>query len=246
MIRYTVPHYYDFGPSTHVVGEHLGSAESWERLRLSDDRRLAPAFALPSSRQEWLLSCGRSVADTVAARDLANAIRAAGFRTIVSVGVGRGAVEYHLKRELPHVRVVCAEQSARLLEPLRRVFVECDEFRVFDVRCGDWAWIPSDAACVFNRIDTELDDDVWRSVFHDLGRSGVQSILVVATGFLTPRTAAIQVWRRASAWWRRARLTCAGYLRTKPQFVSLWSADYVTQREISVGTLSGFILKRKT
>ncbi len=167
-----------------------------------------------------------------------------GYHGIVSVGAGRALVEYHIKRLAPELHLTCTEYSPKVVERLKRVFEEADEVTEFDITSSPWSRFRPGSLVLFNRLDTELDDRQWREVFRNTASSGVKDILMVATGFLTPRTLLAEIWSRVVGLIKRRRLTFAGYTRTKARFCELWQPHFVQANEIQIGSLTGLLLKR--
>jgi hypothetical protein len=241
-MKWTIKHYYPFPPSTVLPTDSLLSPHAWEQLRTDDGGAGAnPDFHLPSERGEWLRLCEESEFSAACARGIAALVRREKFSSVVSVGAGRALIEYHLKALLPSVALTCTEYSPGVVERLRHVFTECDRIELLDVT-APWAPVAPGQLVLFNRLDTELDDDQWRRVFSNLASAAVPTVLVVATGFLTPKTLLLEVAQRAISIVRRRPLTFAGYTRTRARFRDLWASHYRVAHEVPVGSLTGFLL----
>jgi len=110
---------------------------------------------------------------------------------------------------------------------------------------GTWMVTPH-TLYLFHRVDTELSDEQRGECFSHMATSGVEPVLVVASGFMTVGgrlRAAVSALRHRFI---GRSLTFCGYLRTVSRFVALWEPHYVTQRRLSVGMLTGFLLTSHT
>jgi hypothetical protein len=244
-MKYTMRHYYPFGRGTNLAGDNLLSPSAWDQVRMTDNSvNAALGFYLPEDRPDWVRVCDESSSAAASAADIAKIVRHGRFTTVLSVGVGRACLEYHLKRLEPAVSLVCTEYSPRVVERLRQVFLECDRIEFLDIKTSAWTDAGPRCLVLLNRVDTELDDQEWRAVFKNLAAGGVQNILVVASGFLTPRALAFELRQRMMNIFFRRRLTFAGYRRTKARFKELWSPHFTIVEERSIGALTGFYLAK--
>lgn len=244
-MRYTMRHYYAFGRNVSLAGNDLLSPSAWEQVRMTEDiEDVAPGFYLPKNRDEWLRMCNQSSSAASCAADIAQIVRRGKFTTVFSAGVGRACIEYHLKRMEPTVHLVCTEYSLRVVERLRQVFLECDRIELLDIKTAGWMDAGARGLVLLNRVDTELNDQEWRAVFKNLAAAGVQDVLIVATGFLTMRTLASELFQRLVSVLCHRRLTFSGYTRTKARFKELWSPYFAVVEERLIGTLAGFYLAK--
>jgi hypothetical protein len=244
-MKYTMRHYYAFGRKVNLVGNDLLSPLAWDQVRMTDEIEAGtPAFHLPKDRDDWLRTCHESSSAAACAADIAQMVRRGQFTKVLSVGVGRACLEYHLKCLEPAVHLVCTEYSPRVVERLQQVFLECDRIELLDIKSAGWMDAGAHCLVLLNRVDTELDDQEWRVVFKNLAGSGVKNVLIVATGFLTLRTLAFELSQRLMSMFFRRGLTFAGYTRTKARFKELWSPSFTVVEERSIGTLVGFYLAK--
>jgi hypothetical protein len=243
-MKSTIRHYYDFKKDSELVGGNLLSAESWDRLRIEASSPSNSAFALPKDRTNWVRLCFQFPEVIASANDIGVIIRSKQFSTVVSVGVGRACVEYHLKVQLPWIQLLCTELSPRVIERLRELFIECDQVDFFDITSQYWPYFADNCLYLLYRVDTELDDRQWKTTFTNMARSGIDYVLLVPSAFLTLKTFSQELIRRwRSLLWGR-RLTFSGYIRTKEVFRTFWTPYYVVEQERPIGSLTGFLLRR--
>jgi len=244
-MKFTLKHYYPFSAATGLQGGSLLSADAWDRVRLGETALGEnPAFGLPSERNEWLRLCRQNSSAAESAAAIAEIIRREDYRTVISVGVGRACVEFHLKSLLPAVRLVCTEYAPRVVERLRAMFTECDRIEHWDLLAADWTQVEPQTLVLLNRVDTELDDSQWAMVFGRLYLGGIRDVLVIATGFVTFKMVLMELALRIRSVLRREPLTFAGYARTERQFREMWGPHYEIIQQPVIAGLQGYLLRR--
>jgi hypothetical protein len=242
-MKWTMRHYFPFDRRLAFPGNSLLSEGAWDSIRVGGSSGGPADFFLPENREQWLEVCRVSAHASATAADIAAIVRAHGCRSILSVGVGRGCVEYHLKMLLPEVLMTCTECSEAVVGRLRAVFTECDHVSCMDLRRAEFRDVDGDCLLLLNRVDTELGDDEWRRVFERLAAGGVRRVLVVATGLLTWDSCLREWAQRVLGLLRGQRLVFAGYTRTGSRFRDLWLPHFTEVNARPVGGLPGYDLK---
>ncbi len=243
-MKWTLRHYYAFPPGTAPKGGSLLSPSAWDQVRTAAPSETNKDFSFPQSRADWVKLAEASEDARASAATVASLVKRGGYTSILSVGVGRALLEYHLKRSLPQVPLTCTEYAPASVTRLREFFAECDSVEFLDLLAP---WQAKDAKCLIllNRVDTELSDEQWSIAFGRMAEAGVSEIIVVATGFLTPRTFGSEMATRLRCRLRGQTPTFAGYLRTRARFRELWQANYVIAEEMAIGPRGGFWLRRR-
>jgi hypothetical protein len=244
----TVKHYYPFGEATaSLKDEKLNSSESWDALRVSH-----PNFSIADERESWVRQCemgvnkdGQDGSLNARAVAIVNLLKAYKFSSIHSVGVGGAALEYHIKRLYPNLRMTVSDYAPKNVEILKRVFHECDSVIEFDLLSKDWsAWGGDERLCIMMcRIDTELTDEQWRNVFKNMYESKIMNALYITSRILTFKYLYSEKKRYALHKLFQKDISFAGYRRTKSVFRSFWASKY-QEHEFMFGGLSGFLLSR--
>jgi hypothetical protein len=246
-MKWTLKHYYPFSRGSGLQGGSLLSAHAWDQVRLgATECHDLQAFGLPQERAEWVRLCRETESAAAIARSLAALVRQRNYWKVVSVGVGRACVEFHLKLLLPAVELTCTEYGPGVVARLRAVFTECDQIEHMDIQEADWGRTAQGTLVLLNRLDTELDDRQWMTVFEKLHAGGVPEVLLVATGILTLKVLGWEAAQRIRSLIRGQQLTFAGYTRTEARLRELWSSSYDLIEQSSFGGLRGYLLKRKT
>ena len=145
-------HYYVFNNSEPM--SHLDK-DAWDSLRVGTEN---PAFQFEATLEEYEANCTRRTD----CREMAKAIRdailsiGAGVSSVVSLGAGKGIVEWHLKKLLPSLPMICTDYAESGVASLRQLFSACDKVMVFDMLKGDYSVFGKDAVLLMNRVSTEF------------------------------------------------------------------------------------------
>jgi hypothetical protein len=189
-------------------------------------------FELPETRADWEASArrgdlrGRALGVAAVAREL-------GAGSLCSHGVGTASLELNLHDAAPGLKLTCTDYAPLTVERLRRLFPEA-EVILRDLTDPD---PPAADLHLMHRLDAELDDADWRSVFAGIDRP----ILFVPNVVLDLAGAAREVGRRLL---RRGSLTEAGWFRNEAALRSLWSASH-RDRPLTISSARAFLLERR-
>ncbi len=102
-----------------------------------------------------------------------------GMKHLVSLGVGKGILEWHLKQLLPYLRTDCTDYTPEALKQLTKVFADHDRVYFFDMMKSDYSLLAEYDCCIMYRISTELDPSQWRTVFQNLYQKQIKNIIFV-------------------------------------------------------------------
>ncbi len=206
-IRLTLPHRYDFGSDSSVVGDDLLRPQAWDSLRLET----SGPFSIAADRTELEAQADARPEIGERMRAVDAWLRERGAKAVVSYGAGGGLPELWLLRIDPERRLVLTDYAPETVSRLRGLLPEAE------VQRHDLLRAPPLEADVhmFHRIDTELDNDQWRDVYR---RFAGETILLVATGILPTD----EIPKQVLSAFRNRHATRAGWTRTRAAFESLW------------------------
>jgi hypothetical protein len=226
-LRLTLPHRYDFGDDTAVVGDDLLRPEAWDSLRL----KTSGPFSIAGDRAELDRQADAHPEIGERMRILDRLLRERGARTLVSYGVGGAIPERWLLRSSPELTLSVTDYAPATVDRLRLLLPEAE------VHCHDLLADPPlpGEVHLFHRIDTELGNDDWRGVYERFHR---QTIVVVATGVLPASGIPRQVVHAI----RDRNLTRAGWTRTRGAFESLWLRTH-RGTHVRFADLEGWVLE---
>jgi hypothetical protein len=225
-MRLTLTHRFAFGGDSRLVGHDLVRPEAWDALRMLS----AGPFAIPASRDALEQAADARPELEARACSIDAIVTGSGASSLASYGVGAALLELWLLRLAPERRLVVTDYAPTTVERLRMLLPEAAPVR------HDLLSEPPLAADIhlFHRIDTELDNADWRSVFRRFANC---TVLVVATEILGAGGILREVLNRSP----HRRTTRAGWARTRGAFEALW-ADTHRARPVVVHDHEGWLL----
>lgn len=226
-MRLTVRHVFDFGQDRELVGDDLVRPEAWDALRV----QTSGPFALAADRPALERAADERPELEARARALDALLTERGVGRLVSYGVGAALLEVWLRRLSPDRELVLTDYAPLTVERLTGVFPDSTVVR------HDLLADPPLAGDLhlFHRIDTELTNGQWRTVY--AGFSGVP-VLVLATELIDWRRAAAETAKRL----RAPGVTSAGWIRNRRSFEWLWRPTH-TQAALRIGDLEAWALR---
>jgi len=243
-MRYTTKRYSYFGRKAKEVGQNLLSKESWDTVRIDkvdNDKNIL--MSIPRDRSLWLKKHLYFPESVEHAKAIIKLIKSMGFSKVISIGVGAAWLEYNIKKFYPSLHLTCTDFAPKCIQRLREVFLECDSIEEFDILSGNWISQEHTLYLIY-RIDASFDDKQWKTIFFDMNRSNIRYVLFVPHEFLTCWKWAYMKMRFLKHKMLGRQITFAGYFRTKDTFQNIWVPYYNVKKEISIGQLSGFLLKK--
>lgn len=230
-----VRHYYNFERNDF---KELNKSK-WDMLRTE---KVSGPFSIERVCDKYENNCEASLEYKEAAREICEII--AGYKSngkrLVSLGCGKGIVEWHIKKMMPNLYLKCTDYAREGLELLEKVFVECDEFCVFDMlKSEDYKVLKKDDIVLMYRISTEFTLSQWKSIFSRLYDVGIDNIIFVPTEIMTIRIALNEKKRQFMNWIRGKENTFCGWLYSYDEYPKIFRGidgkakyEIVTQKRI--------------
>lgn len=229
-------HYYIFEDE---VGKKLGK-NAWEMLRNGDDS----AFSI----EEDILSYEKNCEKSEDYRFWANKILSLDgiSNNIVSLGCGKGILEWHLKRIAGRsLRITCSDYTPHQLEKLKKVFTDCDDFLLFDMLNGDYGEISKDATVLIFRCSTEFSKRQFQMIFKKMHDVGIRQIIFIPTEIISLKEAI----RRYRVYIKEAikghKLTFCGWNYNEKEIRKMFEKYYKIEYCEHIGVNIIWQLKRK-
>ncbi len=234
-------HYYIFNGSTPITNLNR---QTWDSLRIGKDN---PAFQFETTVEEYESNCAKRQDCRAVAKVIRNLIRLIdqNVSSVVSLGSGKGVVEWHLKRLLPSLPLICTDYAEVGVESLRRLFQACDEVMIFDMLNCDYGMFDNDAVLLMNRVSTEFTPSEWRFIFQSCKAAGINHILFIPTELASIRLKALETLRHYLRRILKRRDTFCGWLYSKREIESLMSVSYTVEECAKMKNSAVYLLKRK-
>lgn len=247
-------HYYPLmagGPEK--ISVDLTKPDGWDAVRST-----AGNFFMPTERSVWQRMCETPIAHDSGVGDLPSRaysvldlLEKHNFsKQLISFGVGLGALEYHVKRLKPDLKVYCSDFNVEAVERLKAVFNECDGIYRFDLMAGSYRQVfpgvQDGALLMIHRMDPHLNDEQWIQVFHRLAEDTARNILFVPHRLLTLRYLIESKRREYFHRMIRTPLALSGMVRTLHRWLHLWGEHYELIDEPRIGYSRSFLLRLRS
>lgn len=213
-----IKHYYFFDREQAM--EAL-NADNWDMLRLDD--KPGP-FSIEREISDYEKNCLRCVEYKEAAENIVRIWNEYKLgKRLVSLGCGKGILEWHIKKLMPELYVKCTDYAKESLKLLEKVFIEGNEFEAFDMlNAGDYSELKQNETLLMYRVSTEFSLEQWKEVFEKLYGGGIQNIIFVPTEVLTLSIAMNEKKNQLANWIKRRRNTFCGWMYSKEEFKKMF------------------------
>ena len=173
-------HYFFFGETQNKFDGNILNNNNWDVLRT--DESDSP-FAVEKTVLAYENNCKKMVVYEKVAKIIVSELeKIRDTNTIVSLGSGKGILEWHLKHLKPTWRVECTDYAAKAIEKLKDVFVGADDIYTFDIINGNYDRFKNGEVILFYRVSTEFDRDQWVDIFQKMYDGNISNIVFVPTG----------------------------------------------------------------
>ena len=175
-------HYYYFGKSIQdkMDGNSLNE-KNWEILR---NNEADGSFYLEKTVEAYELNCMNAHSYEKMANIIVNEFDRQNYKTnkVISLGAGKGVLEWHIKRIKPELQVECTDYTTDAIESLKRVFINLDAGYTFDMIDGDYQKLDRNSIFIMFRVSTEFNRDQWLRIFKKMYEAQIEHIIFVPTG----------------------------------------------------------------
>ncbi len=217
-----IKHYYSFDESEsgNMYFKEL-NASNWDLLRTNEK---AGPFSIEREINAYEQNCDSSQAFKDAARIICRLLKQYNIKNrLVSLGCGKGIVEWHIKRFMPELYIKCTDYTSEGLKLLEKVFISCNEFDVFDMMADkDYESLRQDDTVLMFRVSTEFSLNQWKEIFDKIYRGGVKYIVFVPADILTLPILINEKRAFFSNWLRHRKNTFSGWLYSRKEYTKIF------------------------
>jgi hypothetical protein len=177
-----IKHYFAFEKElSQKFCDDMLNEKNWDILRM-DERD--SAFAIEKDIESYEQNCRNAQSYKNAAQKICDILRQENLinKRIISLGAGKGILEWHLKKNMPELYIECTDYTLNEVEQLKKVFVHLDSAYQFDMLNGDYALLDSTGVLVLYRVSTEFCQEDWFKIFNKIYDAGINYIIFVPTG----------------------------------------------------------------
>lgn len=175
-------HYFAFDKSiSDKFCDDTLNETNWDILRMNEHEN---AFSLEKDVESYEKNCKNSPKYKHAAEKICSILdsRKLCSQKIISLGVGKGILEWHLKKLRPELVIECTDYTVNAIEQLKKVFVDMDSAYPFDILEGNYAQLDTNAIFLMYRVSTEFSEHDWCQIFTKMQKAKIKHILFVSTG----------------------------------------------------------------
>lgn len=216
-----IKHYYFFEETQSKMSGRKINAQNWDILRCDNNKS---PFAIEKTIEEYEENCRISFEYEKAATILCKLISSFGNNTMVSLGCGKGILEWHIKKKLPDLYIECTDYAEKSVKLLRSVFTECNNISVFDMINGDYKkW--KGATVLIYRVSTEFTSKEWKVIFNKMYEAGIENVIFVPTELLTFRIIYGEKLRMFMNFLKGNPTTFCGWMYSKSEFLKMFRGN---------------------
>lgn len=150
--------------------------ENWDLLRTESSEY---AYAIEDTIEQYEENCRKAVSYEASAIHIIEILKKYGYKHIVTLGAGKGILEWHLKKQMPDLYVECTDYAKSAVDKLKKVFTECNKLHSFDMLKGDYRIFKDEAVFLLYRVSEELCYEDWCNVFKKMREEGVRMIIYI-------------------------------------------------------------------
>lgn len=150
--------------------------ENWDLLRTASEEK---AYAIEDDIENYEKNCREAVSYEDASKDIIEVLDKYGCKHVVALGVGKGILEWHLKKKKPELFIECTDYASMAIEKLKKVFIDCDALFEFDMLNGDYRKLDNNAFFVMYRVSEEFSFSNWCKVFKKMKENNIKNIIYI-------------------------------------------------------------------
>lgn len=230
-MKYKIKHYINMGGGRTLNGN---SKEQWEALRASKRNK---AYCIESDIDSYEENCKQNLESERVAKILDKVLGCRDWH-IVSIGVGKANLEWHLKRLNPKLHLCCADYTGQALLELQKVFTSCDSFLEFDMLKDDWEKINKFDFVLLNRVNTEFTFNEWREIYRRMAINKVRRVIFIPCGFGSIH----EFYTNLKNMFNKKAVKIS-WCYTEYEFLKMWKKHYRVVKKISFNDSAVYFLE---
>lgn len=245
-----IRHYYNFGKDFNNKIKEGMTQDAWEMLRMDSGSK--DFGFIEEDREAYVRMC----IDNTRCRDMAyevlNILDSNSIANkVISLGCGKGILEWNLKNIKPELVLECADYTPKSVEYLGKMFPECDKIYVFDMLESEHYSKKMDGneVVLLYRVSTEFNFKTWESIFSKMSQSGVEHIVFIPTELCNMRIGFNEIMRYIYNLARgegKIRNVFCGYMYSKRIFKKMWKKYFDVKETKKIGNTMIFLLCKKS
>ena len=244
-------HYYVFKEETqNRMNNNSLNQTNWEVLRCSEKD---PAFCLEKSQEDYEKNCKKLTTYEKSAQEILKILdrNKLNRKKIISLGAGKGILEWHLKKQSPTLIVECTDYTEMAIKQLKQVFKTVDNVYSFDMINGDYIDLDTSALFLMYRVSTEFDIDSWYQIFSKMYDAEIEYVMYVPTELASIKLMLKEVASHIVNLFLGRKDTFCGWLYSESEFIKIFHNKtpnplYHIQERVLFDNSAIFLLKRNS
>lgn len=242
-------HYYMF--NERILEQFQGNSlnkDNWDILRIDDE---PGPFSIERDIESYERTCMSASEYEYAAEQIQDLLMSKQMdaRKMISLGAGKGILEWHLKRKMPEMIIECTDYTVKAVQQLKSVFKFLDAAYPFDMLKGDYSLLDENAVFLMYRVSTEFGVNEWYSIFESMHKAQILSIIFVPTELASLGDMIGENIEHIKNVMKGKRDICCGWLYSEREFLKIFKgkgnkALYVVKDKIYFDNTAIFVLER--
>lgn len=238
-------HYFYFDSIIYSIKKsEMIDQNIWNQLRVGTNDN---PFALENSKELYEENCMSKMNSAYAdcADYLCMLFEKYHICNVISLGVGKGILEWHLKNKRPQMQLTATDYTKDSLDILKKVSGICDDYFLFDFKTGDYSLLKQYDCLVLYRLSTELDFEMWKRTFEKMSKNEIKQIVFVPTELLTFNMMLQERIGHIARIIRRKKDMFCGWMYSEKEIKNMWSDYYYIEQEKRMFDTKVYYLKIK-
>lgn len=224
------------------LGSDKLDKEAWERLRMDTSES---AYCIEDSVDLYEQNCKKYSIYCNSAKTICKILKQNNCRHIITVGTGKGILEWYIKKYMPDLYVECTDYAEETIDKLKKVFADCDDLHAFDMLEGDYGSFNKEAFVIFFRVSTELNYKQWRQCFKKMHDAGIRNIIFVPDEIASVSVAKREITTHMKNRLKKKKDTFCGWIYSADEYRKLFQkSGYQAVKKVKSDILHLFVLKK--
>ncbi len=214
---------------------------NWDILRT--DEKLTP-YSFEKKVEDFEKNCLERTDYEIVAQSIIDVINSNNFndKRVISMGAGKGILEWYLKRKKPELIVECTDYTEKAIELIKLLFTDVDKAYTFDMINGDYNTISENSLLLFYRVSTEFDQKCWYKIFEKMYNANIEYIIYLPIVDTSKSILKEKKYHLSNIYHKRKDIFC-GWLYTENEFLKIFhnkgkKALYTIEQRVTINNNS--------
>lgn len=241
-------HYYYFG---HDLQSRMQSkcldSTNWDMVRTTE--QYSP-FSFEKTIDEYDQNCLRSIHYKKVAMLICGLLSEIHCQKVVSMGVGKGILEWHIKKLHPDICVECTDYTPESISLLSKLFVNADNIFIFDMLNDDYSSIEKNSCLILYRVSTEFSYNQWCAIFNKIYSGHIKYVIFTPSELLRWRSFLGEKYLHIKHLLLYGSDVFCGWMYSEIEFLKIFKGNdrqkkqYFVLKKVNYGDTAIYLLER--